>query len=165
MIKKKSTRNSIRRRASAPKKNSRLIEMAIVAIFALVVIYAASFAIRITHGITKTVDAPEYTIRLQILNGCGVNGAASRVANSLSKRIKLPIEVNVVDIDDFESYHVEESFLISREEDTDPVKILSEQLNLEGNIVFEPIENNFRSITATLVLGDDFEQLLSKPLK
>ncbi|MFH2037117.1 MAG: LytR C-terminal domain-containing protein [Candidatus Zixiibacteriota bacterium] len=154
----------VRRKSSkTSRKNSRLLEMAIVVIFAMVVIYAASLAIRVTHGISKTVDSPEYTIRLQILNGCGTTGAANKVSKALPGLIKLPIEVNIVDIDDFNDYPVKESFLISRNSDSDPIEILSEQLNLLGDISYKPMENNYRSISATLVLGEDFEKFIKEP--
>lgn len=151
-----------KRRSVAPKKNSRMLEMAIAAIFALVVIYAASFAIRVTHGISKTIDTPEYTIRLQILNGCGVDGAAGRVAKALPRLIELPLEISIIEIDDFKSYHVKSSFLISREKDTDPIEILANQLNIDGDIIYRPIEDNYRSISATIVLGEDFEDIVDK---
>jgi len=164
MRNKKTIKKIIRRKSSkTSRKKSRVLEMAIVAIFAMVVIYMASFAIRITHGVSKTIDVPEYTIRLQILNGCGTTGAASRVSKAIGGLIKMPIEVNVIDIDDFNDYPVKESFLISRISDSDPIEILSEQLNLTGDISYLPIENNYRSISATLVLGDDFEIFIKEP--
>ena len=65
--------------------------------------------------------------------------------------------------DDFKAYHVMKSFLISRDKDTDPVKILADQLELsKDDIIYEPINNNYRSITATLVLGEDFEEILQR---
>jgi hypothetical protein len=159
MKKNKLKKNIVRRkRSSNARKKSRSLEMVIVAIFALVVIYAASFAIRITHGVSKTVEAPQYTVRLQILNGCGVNGAAGKLARVLSNMVKLPLEVIVVDVDDFDAYHVEKTFLISHDNDTDPLKILADQLNLSDEISIEEIPDNYRSITGTLVLGDDYKQ-------
>ena len=167
MLRKKTTRkNSIRRRSPQPRKNSRLLEMAIVTILALVIIYGASFAIRITHGLSRTVDSPDYVIRLQILNGCGVDGAASRVSAKLAQVIKLPLEVNVVDVGDFNSYRVKSSFLISRTKDLTPARKLAEQIGCEkDNIIFEPFENNYRSITVTLVLGEDFENIFRESLE
>jgi len=164
MLRKKSTKTTkIKRRSPRPKKNSKPLEMAIVAIFALVVIYGISFAIRITHGLSKTVESPDYVVRLQVLNGCGIDGAAGRVARDLPKIIKLPLEINVIDIDDFDSYHVEESFLILREKNLEGASVLAEQLGLDPDLsVYEPIENNARSISATLVLGEDFETLAAK---
>ncbi|MCP4704953.1 MAG: LytR C-terminal domain-containing protein [candidate division Zixibacteria bacterium] len=140
------------------------MELAIVAIFALVAIYAASFAIRITHGFSKTIEAPEYVIRMQILNGCGTDGVANQVAKVLPVRVKLPLEVKVIDVDDFDSYDISETFIISRLEDTDAAEILAVQLGLDPDkVVYQNLENNYRTVSATLVLGKDYEATILKP--
>ncbi len=165
MLFKKSKKNSnIKRRTTVKKKsNSRFLELAIVAIFTLVAIYAASFAIRITHGFSKTIEAPEYVIRLQILNGCGEDGAANRVAGAIPGRTKLPLEVKVIDVDDFDSYDVAETFIISRQKDTEAAKLLAEQLGIDSDkVIYQKMENNYRRISATLVMGKDYELMTLK---
>ena len=84
-------------------------------------------------------------------------------AKELPKLIKLPLEINIIDVADFDSYHVKESFLILREKNLEGSEILAGQLGLDPNrSVFEPIENNTRTISATLVLGEDFEMILKR---
>jgi len=164
LFKKSKKRTSVKRRTPVAKKgNSRLLELAIVAIFALVVIYAASFAIRITHGFSKTIESPDYIIRLQILNGCGTDGVAGRVAEAIPGKIKLPLDVKILDVDDFDSYDVEESFIITRDKDTEAAEILADQLGIDTDkITYQKLENNYRSISATLVLGKDYEETILK---
>ena len=153
----------IKRRLPGPKKNSRFLELAIVAILALVIIYGASFAIRITHGYSRTIVIPKYGVRLQVLNGCGINGAAARIAKVISGMIEQPLELSIIEMSDFSSYHIEKSFMISREKETKATKILAEQLGLESDdILYEPLEDNYKSITSTLVLGGDFETILER---
>jgi hypothetical protein len=135
--------------------------MAIVAIFALVLIYGASFAIRITHGFSKTVEMPEYIIRLQILNGCGETGVAAKMAKDIPSRVKLPLEVSILEVGDFDSYDIRETLVISREKDMDQSKRFAEQLGIDSDkVLYRPLENNYRGITTTLVIGDDYEMLL-----
>lgn len=163
MLFKKSDKKNHKRRSSSIKKkgNSKFLELAIVAIFALVAIYAASFAIRITHGFSKTVEAPEFIIRLQILNGCGVDGVANRAAKIVPQLTHLPLEVKVMDVDDFDSYDVSESIIISRDQDLEASKLLARQLGLDDDkVIYQELENNYRSITATLVLGSDVETVV-----
>jgi len=160
LLKRKSSKRISRRKPIKKKKNSRLLEMAIVAIFGLVVIYAASFAIRITHGFSKAVENPEYQIRIQILNGCGADGAAGQVARALPEIIKMPLDITIIEVKDFDAYHVAESFLINRHNDMEPIRILADQLNLDKHdIIYEPIENNYQSITVTLIIGDDYRRI------
>jgi hypothetical protein len=166
MLINKSNNNKIKRRSPRPKKNSRFLELAILAIFVIILVYGASFALKITNGVSKTVDVPVYNIRLQILNGCGAHGAADKAAKMLPNLINLPLEVNVVEVYDFKAYGVKKSFIISREPDLTNARALAKQLGLgTDNIVFEPIENNYRSISVTLVLGDDYETALLKNKK
>ena len=157
---------SVKRRTPKVKKNSRFLELAIVAIFAMVVVYGASFALKITNGVSKTIDSPVQSIRLQILNGCGMRGVADKIARGLPSLIKPPLEVSVLEVFDFKAYDVKKSFLISREPDLSMAAALAGQLGLESeNIVYEPIENNYRSITVTLVLGTDCSNLFLKSTK
>jgi LytR cell envelope-related transcriptional attenuator len=157
---KRKTTKSVRRK-SQTRKNPRVLELAIAAILVLVLIYGASFAIRITHGFSKTIDMPEHVIRLQILNGCGINGIASRAAKILQTKVKHPLEVEIIEVGDFDSYNAGESFIISRKKDLKPARLFAEQIGINSEkIVYKSIENNYRSITVTLVLGDDCELLL-----
>lgn len=164
LFKKSNKRKNIKRRTSISKKgNSRFLELAIVAIFAMVAIYLASFAIRITRGFSKTIETPEYIIRLQILNGCGEDGVANKAAKLIPAKIEMPLEVKILDVDDFDSYDVESSFIISREKDLEAAQLLAKQLGLEpDNIVYQKLENNYRSISATLILGKDYEYTVLK---
>ncbi len=136
--------------------------MAIVAIFALVFIYGASFAIRITHGFSKTVDMPEYSIRLQILNGCGQNGVASKLAQKIPAVIGLPLEVSVLEVGDFDSYDVKNTFIISRDKDISQSEAFAKQLGIESEVLYRPLEDNYRGITTTLVIGEDYAALTDK---
>ena len=137
--------------------------MAILAVFVIIIVYGASFALKITNGVSKTVDVPVYNIRLQILNGCGLHGAADKAAKMLPNLVHLPLEINVVEVYDFKAYGVKKSFIISRDQDLTNARALAEQLGLDADhIVFEPIDNNYRSVSVTLVLGEDYESALLK---
>jgi hypothetical protein len=165
MLFKRSSKNGIKikRRTTKAKKNSRFLELTILAIFSLVVVYGASFALRISNGVSKTIDVPVQNIKLQILNGCGRHGIADKVAKALPTKVKLPLELSVVDIYDFRAFDVKKCFLISRSSDLSIAKNLAEHLGLDReNIVFEPLENNYRNIGVTLVIGEDYEQVLLK---
>jgi len=163
LFKKSSKRKTIKRRSPRPRKNSTLLELAIVIILVLVVIYAAGFAIRITQGFSKTIETPEHIVRVQILNGCGAPGAAGKIARELPGLVQMPLEVHIIDVGDFEASHVEKTFMISRDSDLEAAEMLARQLALDGDrIHYQPLENNYRSIAVTIVLGDDFNDILKK---
>ncbi|MEP0829204.1 MAG: LytR C-terminal domain-containing protein [bacterium] len=165
MISSHSSNRKIKRRSARPKKHSRLLELIILAVFALVIIYGASFALKISNGVSKTVDMPVETIRVQLLNGCGVQGAANAVARAISSLVQPPLDVDVVEVYDFKAYDVRKCFLISRSPELGKAVSLARALGLDAdNIVYEPIENNYRSIDVTLVLGTDYVTVF-KPSK
>lgn len=136
------------------------MEVAIVAIFTLVFIYGASFAIRITHGFSKTTETPEASIRLQILNGCGQAGVASKIARKIPALVRLPLEVTILEVGDFESYGVKKTFVISRDKDMTQSEAFAEQLGIEEEVLYRPLQDNYRSLTTTLVIGEDYQTLL-----
>lgn len=131
-----------------------------MAIFALVFIYGASFAIRITHGFSKTAEMPQYNIRLQVLNGCGQAGVASTMARKIPAMVKLPIEVSILEVGDFESYGVKKTFVISRDRDVSQSRAFAEQLGITEDVLYRPMQDNYRSLTTTLVIGEDYQKLL-----
>lgn len=134
--------------------------MAIVAIFSLVFIYGASFAIRITHGFSKTAEMPEISIRLQVLNGCGLAGVASQMARKIPAIVKMPLEVTILEVGDFDSYGVKKTFVISRDKDVSQSKAFAEQLGIKEEVLYRPLQDNYRSLTTTLVIGEDYQMLL-----
>ena len=51
-------------------------------------------------------------------------------------------------------------FLISRDKDTRAAELLADQLDLDKDkILYKPLENNYKSINVTLVLGEDYTEM------
>jgi LytR cell envelope-related transcriptional attenuator len=142
---------------------SRALETLIVIGFALAVVYAASFAAKVSNGVSKTRPVPEVSLRVQILNGCGERGSAGKVAEALKSKVQLPLEVSVVNVDNFTVYDIEKSFLISRTKHVEDTRLLADQLGLfRDDIIYAPLEDNYRSIQVTLVVGRDYEDKFLK---
>jgi len=103
---------------------------------------------------------PDHEVRLQVLNGCGIKGLAARVSDKLSDYVDSDFRVAVVDTDNFDLHTVEKSFVIARFDDNDGALLLAEKLGLDPDKVpVQKLANNYRQISATLVLGQDWEQL------
>ena len=129
-------------------------------VFLVVVIWVASMTLKITTGVSETLDSPDYVVRLQVLNGCEVNGLAARASDWLADYADSDIEVKVVDTDNFDLHKVTGTFIISRDEDMKVARMLAGKLGLEpSTVVYRPLEKNYRQISATLVLGEDWESL------
>jgi len=126
-------------------------------VFVVVLVYVISLSMRISRGVSRTLETPEHVVRLQILNGCGVTGLAAHVADGLADYADRDLEIKVVDTDNFDLSQVGESFVISRIEDNATAVLLAQKLGLHASEVpFKPLENNYRQVTATLVLGEDW---------
>ena len=142
------------------KKLNRILEIVIGSAFIVVLIYVVSVTVKVTTGVSRTLDTADHMIRLQVLNGCGEKGLAGRVADDLEGYQDGDIEIMVVDTDNFEVRQVPRSFLISREEDKTAATLLAKKLGIEDPvIVYRSLENNYRHVSVTLVLGLDHESL------
>lgn len=153
----------VSRKHVSPGLVSRALETMIVIGFALALVYAASFAAKISHGESKARPVPEISLRLQALNGCGESGSAGKVAEALKSKVKLPLEVSVVDVGNFTVFDIEKSFLISRTQQVEDAQMLADQLGLlRDDIIYAPLEDNYRSIQVTLVVGKDYQNKFLK---
>lgn len=137
----------------------RFLELIILFLFVVVVGYVASFTVQITKGYSSEKEPTEYFINLQVLNGCGEKGLANRLANRIEMAVEKPLAVRVIDTDNFDNFGVERTFVISRRSDLSAAKLLADQLGLEDAVAYREIEDNYRDIGATLVLGNDYKAI------
>lgn len=132
---------------------------ALLAVLALLG-YVGWYIVKLNRGITMDADIRLQTVRLQVINGGGASGLAERFARQLDGATDNRLEIRVVDSDDMDVRRVAQSFVISRTENTDAARALAERLGLDpSQVIYEPLEDNIRQITATLVLGDDHDSL------
>ena len=146
---------------------SRYLELLIAGTFVVLLIYMASFTIRVTRGVSRTVDPPRHTIRLQVLNGCGTPRLAATMSDQLAHYRDAEIEIAIVDTDNFHSLNIDSSFVVSREKDLTAARVLADKLGLSRDaVLYKPLENNYRNVSATLVLGGDHTRIaLGLPTK
>ena len=146
---------------------SRYLELLIAGAFVVLLIYMASFTIRVTRGVSKTIEPPNHTVRLQVLNGCGEPRLAAKVSDQLAHFRDEELGIAIVDTDNFNSLNIDSSFVISREKDLDAARLLAEKLGLSTEtVVYRPLDNNYRNVSVTLVLGADYARItLGGPTK
>ena len=160
MARKKSKRpkgsSAYRIKRAREKKPLRFLEFSILFLFVVVVGYVASFTVQITKGYSSENDPAEHFINLQVLNGCGEKGLANKLANKIEMAVEKPLALRVIDTDNFDNYGVEKTFIISRKSDLTAAQLLADQLGLEEAVAYREIEDNYRDIGATLVLGKDY---------
>jgi hypothetical protein len=92
-------------------------------------------------------------IQIEVLNGCGVPGIATRFTNALRNN-----GFDVVDSGNFESFDVRETIVIDRSGNLDHAMRIARALGIsEKNIIRETSPNFY--LDATVVIGSDYDQL------
>lgn len=144
---------------------SRYLEILIVVAFVILFVYVVSMTLQVARGVSQTIAPPTHTVRLQVLNGCGVPKMAARVADRLSGYTDQDIRISIVDTDNFESVSIDSSFVISRDSDKTAALVLARKLGLdESRVTYERVDNNYRHVSVTLVVGSDHQRLtIAKP--
>lgn len=156
--------NNIHKSTSGRKPSPRLFGKSLVGILLVVTFGAAAFYIgyvvlRITGTVSKTTELAENVIRLQVVDACGRKKILMDVTRYLSNLNDQQIEVMVVDTVWMEERKVAATVIISRDGDESVAALLAERLGLDPSIVIvKPLENNYRQVSMTLVLGTDFDQ-------
>lgn len=137
-----------------------MLEIVIATAFILVVLWVVSISVRVTGDVSRTQETPDHTVRLQVLNGCGVSGLAAATADKLADYRDSDLEIIVVETDNFDTREVAGSMVISREEDTKVAKLLASKVGVNpAEVVYKELGQNYRQVTVTLVLGQDWEKL------
>jgi len=151
----------------------KLLEISIVFLSLLLLIYAFSFYRKLSQPEAKEQKNLIFT-RTQILNGCqrceGSMGedVAQKVAQRLKKMKVDNIVYQIVEIGKLEDSALRESLILDRSGDqkkqtpSEVALLTAEALGIsQRNVIYKKLESNYRGISLTIVIGDDWEILLS----
>jgi hypothetical protein len=126
----------------------------------VVLLYFLSSTLTVAGGVSRVIDRPTHLVRLQVVNGSGVRGLAREVIKRLSDYTDSVLELQVVEAVDFNLMELPRSFVISREQDKTAAALLAKKLGLDpSEVVYRPLEHNSRQVSATLVVGKDYESM------
>jgi len=92
-------------------------------------------------------------IQIEVLNGCGLPGIASRFTNNLRKS-----GFDVVDSGNFERFDVEHSFIIDRSGNSENARRVARALGIPDNRIIREVSPHF-FLDASVVIGADFDDL------
>lgn len=115
----------------------------------------------------ETAPAPEKlirpeTVRVQVLNGCGVKGAAAQLSKHI-KRIAAPeFVVDIIDERNYENFDQKRSILIARKPLAEQAVRFAALIGVEeSRIVHKELEANMLDIDYSVVVGADFEEIIA----
>lgn len=137
----------------------RYIGLTAAAVAAVGIIYLLVSTLHVAAGITREVDTPDHLVRLQVVNGSGTVGLERVVAERLNHLTDAQLAVVIVREERFDKTDLPETFVVSRSPDLAAARLLARTIGLDpGKVSYEPLAHNSRQISATLILGADFEQ-------
>ena len=152
-----------------------IINSAIVVLSLLLVAFIFSFTTKQTHnGVPIEITFPDIPeprlaveiyekkpvmdIEVEILNGCGVVGLASKVSDLLRDN-----NIDVVRSENADNFNYTQTMLILRNENLEELNYVAKSLGLnpaeDPRVIHQPDES--LSVDLTLILGKDFSSIKS----
>lgn len=92
-------------------------------------------------------------IQIEVLNGCGVAGVATRFTNALRR-----YGFDVVEIGNFDHFDVQQTLVISRSGDMATARRVATALGVTEEQILQQMSRDFY-LDITIVIGADFERL------
>ncbi|MFH2054812.1 MAG: LytR C-terminal domain-containing protein [bacterium] len=165
MARKRSSANlkSYRQRVkTAPSPAAKRRSDALLILVSLAVLaFVASFALKFSLGEASPPPAPPTYLRIQVLNGCGVGGAATQMAEYIKRKSTPEFVLDVYDVSNHKSFKHSESQLLVREATAAEVTAVAELLGFpESRVIQKKLDDNFLDINFTVLVGEDFATFL-----
>jgi LytR cell envelope-related transcriptional attenuator len=144
------------------KKSTANLFLNLIILFLVVVIAFLSFSVvkKIKSNSHKVVpvennNVPAAIIQLEVLNGCGVAGAAEKITDYLRNN-----HVDVVQMKNYTSFDIEKSLVIDRTGDRPNAERIADLLGINRNNIVQQISTDY-FLDVSLVIGKDYNQLKS----
>ena len=138
---------------------SKSLSLFIFVLGLVVLAYTFSFVKRLTQ--VEAVGGPEpVSVRMEILNGCGVTGAARDVQKYLLDKEFEGIVFDVIEIGNFDDTTLSHTLLWDRSRDEELAFRIAQLLGIEkGRVSYYLKKNNYLDIKVSLILGADYQEI------
>ena len=144
---------------------SRLLEITIALAAILLLLYVFSLYKRLSQPEAKEQKELVFA-RTQILDGYGRKGAAGKAAEKLKEMRVRNFVYQIVEIGDLRDSTPGESLILDRmgcQKTGEPSEVALAAADALGidreRVICRKLENNYRAISLTIVIGDDWERL------
>jgi hypothetical protein len=133
----------------------------LILVAVLVIAFVGSFAVKYSIGESSPQVKPPSYLRFQILNGCGVSGAAAEFACWIRDKSTPEVVIDVIDESNFTTFDEEKTMLLVREATPLEIGKVAELIGFSPEqIVHKELSDNFLDIDFTIVLGKDYAGFL-----
>lgn len=116
---------------------------------------------------TEVVKNRPQIVRLQLMNGCGVKGAAEEMSSAFRESSK-DVVFDIIDMGNAETFNFDRTLVIDRKGDpaqpgaySGAALFIGEILKIEPQqLILERLSDNLLDIDATVIIGSDFRSKL-----
>jgi hypothetical protein len=116
-----------------------------------------------------TLDTPQpLTVRVQLKNGCGVNGAADEMNRALMES-SVGVIFDIIDRGNAEAFNFDKTLVIDRK--GDPVNVgayskaalaIADRLKVGNDqLLLQKLADNLLDIDVTIIIGSDYKNVLN----
>jgi hypothetical protein len=160
------------RKSSKRKKNRKQLKSpgftgwAIIFLSVFIIVFVVSMMI--PGGDVEIVPEDTDIIRLQLKNGCGINGAAEDMTRALMTSSP-GVMFDVIDKSNAETFNFERTLIVDRK--GDPVNagayskaavFMAELLRVEPDqLILQKLSDNLLDIDVTIIIGSDYESKMN----
>lgn len=157
----KSYRNRVKK--TKAKSGGRGLDYLLILVSVCVIAFIGSFALKYSVGESSPEVKPPAYLRFQVLNGCGVSGAAASFARYIREQSTSDLVMDVLDEANFTSFDQEKTMLLVRSATPAEVGEVAEAVGFTPDrIVNKEMDDNYLDINFTIVLGKDFSTFIEK---
>jgi len=138
---------------------SKSLSLFIFVLGLVVLAYTFSFVKRLTQ--VEAVGGPEpVSVRMNVLNGCGVPGAARDVQKYLLENQFEGMVFDVIEVGNFDDTSLSHTLLWDRAGDEEMAFKIAQSLGIEKDKVsYQHLKNNYLDIKVSLILGADYQEI------
>jgi hypothetical protein len=160
-------RSSKRKERIKQSKSPGVTGWAIIFLSVFIVVFVLSMVLT-TSEVSVSETSPSI-IRLQLLNGCGVNGAAEQVAKAFMESQSIAL-FDVIDKSNAEVYNFKKTLVIDRKGSgtgsggfSGSASHVAQLLNIDPDqLLIQKLSDNLLDIDVTIIIGTDYKQILKK---
>ena len=106
------------------------------------------------NNLYKSKKILSVPVQVEVLNGCGLAGAADKVTNFLRIR-----KFDVVQIGNYRTFDIDESIVIDRKGNIKIAEDIADSLGINRHNVIQQVNKNYL-LDVSVVVGKDYKQLI-----
>jgi hypothetical protein len=144
------------------KKPTANLLLNLIILFLIVIVAFLSFSIisKIKNNSHKPLlvenkTSPSAIIQLEVLNGCGIAGAAEKITDYLRNN-----HIDVVQMKNYISFDIENSLVIDRTGNRANAEKIADLLGINRKNIIQQVNSDY-FLDVSLVIGKDYSQLKS----